>query len=146
MESPIFVQQLSPSSGDIDALGHVNNLVYLRWVQDIAVAHSDAVGWDFAAYQREGSVFVVRRHEVEYLRPALLEDTLELRTFIVDWRGASSWRETRIFRQRDGQELAHARTLWVFVDKAHGRPRRIPASLLSDFRREVPGTLPMTST
>lgn len=136
MESNVFEQERVPGPDDVDALGHVNNIVYVRWVQDVAVAHSDACGWGLEAYQREGAVFVVRRHEVEYLRPAFEGDRLLLKTWVADWKGASSWRETRIVRAADGQEVVKARTLWAFVDTKSGRPRRIPAAIVEDFRRK----------
>lgn len=135
MESNVFEQQRVPSEDDVDALGHVNNIVYVRWVQDVAVAHSDAAGWNLEAYQREGAVFVVRRHEVEYLRPAYAGDRLVLKTWVADWKGASSWRETRVLRESDEQEVVRARTLWAFVDASSGRPRRIPSAIVEDFRR-----------
>lgn len=135
MESKVFEQERVPSPEDVDALGHVNNIVYVRWVQDVAVAHSDAAGWDLEAYRREGAVFVVRRHEVEYLRPAYEGDRLVLKTWVADWKGASSWRETRVLRASDEQEVVRARTLWAFVDAKSGRPRRIPPAIVEDFRR-----------
>ncbi len=138
MESNVFEQQKVPTAADVDALGHVNNIVYVRWVQDIAVAHSDAAGFDLATYQREGAVFVVRRHEVEYLRPAYDGEQLVLRTWIADWKGASSWRETRVLRVSDGQEVVRARTLWAYIDAVTGRPRRIPKAIVEAFR-EAPG-------
>lgn len=134
MESNLFEQERVPTADDVDALGHVNNIVYVRWVQDVAVAHSDAAGWDLAAYQREGAVFVVRRHEVEYLRPAYEGDRLVLRTWVADWKGASSWRETRVVRERDQQEVVRARTLWAFVDASSGRPKRIPQAIVDSFK------------
>ena len=102
------------------------------------VAHSDAAGFDLETYRKEGAVFVVRRHEVEYLRPAYDGERLVLRTWIADWKGASSWRETRVLRESDGLEVVRARTLWVYVDAKSGRPRRIPKAILEAFR-EAPG-------
>lgn len=131
--SAIFTLELEPSPEDIDALGHVSNLVYLRWVQDAATAHSDACGYGLEAYQALGAVFVVRRHEIEYLRPALLGDGIVVETWVRDWRGASSTRRTRILRKGDGVELCRASTLWAFVDLARGRPRRIPGELMGAF-------------
>lgn len=139
MESDVFEHEKVPTAEDIDALGHVNNIVYVRWVQEVAVAHSDALGWDLASYRREGAVFVVRRHEVEYLRPAYVGERLLLKTWVADWRGASSWRETRVLRASDGEELVRARTLWAFVDATTGRPKRIPKGIQEDFRAKGDG-------
>lgn len=79
-------------------------------------------------------MFVVRRHEVEYLRPAYEGDRLVLRTWVADWKGASSWRETRVVRERDQQEVVRARTLWAFVDASSGRPKRIPQAIVDSFK------------
>ena len=65
---------ITAAADDIDELGHVSNLVYLRWVLDAALAHSAAAGWDHAAYRRLGAVFVVRRHEIDYLAPVVAGD------------------------------------------------------------------------
>lgn len=128
-----FTLEHTATPADIDDLGHVSNLVYLRWIQEVATAHSDAVGWDAAAYHAAGAVFVVRRHQVDYLRPAYLGDALALITWVADWRGASSTRNTEVVRRSDGTVLAHGATLWAFVDRAAGRPRRIPDSIRQAF-------------
>jgi len=131
--SPVYAHELAATAADIDELGHVSNLVYLRWVQDAAKAHSSSVGWDHARYVREGAVFVVREHHLTYLAPAFADEPLRVTTWIASWRGASSERRTRIERLSDSRELARARTLWVFVSTDATRPRRIPAGLIDAF-------------
>lgn len=118
---------------DIDELAHVSNLVYLRWVQEVAEAHSTAVGWDHPRYRDLGAVFVVRKHEIEYVLPVLEGEEVELVTWIAWWRGASSERRTQIRRLRDGVVVARAATLWAFVDFASGRPKRIPREIVAAF-------------
>ena len=118
---------------DIDGLGHVSNISYVRWVQDVATQHSATVGLDLEAYERLGGVFVVRRHEIDYLVPALVDDRIELLTHVESWRGAASERKTRIVRQRDGVDLARAHTRWAYVSLANGRPTRIPAEIQRAF-------------
>lgn len=130
---PLFTLEVTPGPEDIDALGHVSNLVYLRWVQDVARAHSDARGYDLAAYRALGAVFVVRRHELEYLAETRAGERLSITTWVAEWRGASSWRQTRIERAADGARVCEARTRWAFVDLEHGRPRRIPRGLITGF-------------
>lgn len=122
--------------GDIDELGHANNIAYVRWIQDVAVAHSAAVGLDIAAYQELGGVFVVRRHEVDYLRPVLRGERLELRTWIHTVSAAKCQRATHIVRLGDpGTETVVARSLttWGFVEIASGRPVRIPIRIREAF-------------
>lgn len=110
--------------GDIDELGHASNIAYVRWIQDVAVAHSVAVGLDFEGYRKLGGVFVVRRHEIDYLRPVLRGDRLEVRTWIGSAMAAKCTRGTEITRG-DGTVIARAMTTWGYVDVATGRPTRI---------------------
>jgi acyl-CoA thioester hydrolase len=118
---------------DIDALGHANNVVYVRWVQDVAVAHSRAVGLDWSAYQAMGSVFAVRRHEIDYLSPAFENDEIRLVTWVESARPATTVRRTLAERVRDGRTLARAATTWVLLDLKGGRPRRIADELMARF-------------
>ena len=118
------------SAEEIDELGHASNVAYVRWVQEAAKAHSASVGFDHAAYVRVGGVFVVRKHEIEYLSSALSGDDLELITWIEGWTAVTSDRRTRI--ERAGTVLAKCTTTWAFVS-LEGRPRRIPKDVLSAF-------------
>ena len=114
---------------DIDELGHVSNVAYVRWVQEAARAHSEASGFGMAEYQKLGAVWVVRRHDIEYLLPAFAGDAIRLTTWVESWNAASAERRTRIVR--GGEELARATTLWVLV--ANGRPKRIPPEMRAAF-------------
>ena len=136
--SPPYRREVVAQPADIDELAHVSNLVYLRWVLEVAQAHSEAVGLDMAAYRDLGSVFVVRRHEIEYLRSAVARDRVILETWVESWRGASSVRRTRIVRAEDEVELARAATLWAFVALDSGRPERIPAAVRERFSEVTP--------
>ncbi len=136
-ESPIHSLELVASPDEIDELNHVSNLVYLRWVLRAAMAHSTAAGYDYRAYRELGAVFVVRRHEIDYLAPAFAGDRVTITTWIESWRGASSVRRTNLTRDPDGVLLARATTLWALVSTDGGRPTRIPPSLIESFRRAV---------
>ena len=118
---------------DIDELGHASNLVYLRWVLEAALAHSTAVGLDQAAYLSRGEVWVVRSHEIHYLRPALVRERLAVDTRVASMSAANSVRRTSITRVSDSALLCRASTDWVFVDVARGRPRRIPEDVRARF-------------
>ena len=131
-----FTLKVTTQPQDIDGLGHVSNLVYVRWVQDVAVAASESYGWDFAAYQRLGMFFVVRKHEIEYLRPAMPGDVVRLETRVVSMSAASSVRKTRVLRERDGAVLCKAATDWVYVELARARPKRVPEEIKSRFPLE----------
>lgn len=117
---------------DIDELGHVSNLVYLRWVLEAATAHSVARGWGPAEYRALGSVWVVRRHELDYLAQVMVGQSLVAETWVDSWRAASCVRKTELVR--DGQIVARAATTWAFMSLASGRPQRIADVLLDCFR------------
>jgi acyl-CoA thioester hydrolase len=132
-----FVHEARVAPGDIDELGHASNLVYLRWLQEAALAHSTSLGFDQAAYLKMGQVWVVRRHEIVYLRPAFEGDELRVETRVTTMGAASSERRTRIVKIADGSALAEAVTDWAFVDIARGRPVRIPEQIRSRFPLEL---------
>jgi acyl-CoA thioester hydrolase len=127
-----FTFPLTATAADIDELGHVSNLVYLRWVLEAAAAHSAARGWDLAAYKQLGSVWVVRRHELDYLGQVTLGQALVAETWVDSWKAASCVRKTELVR--DGQVVLRAATTWAFISLASGRPQRIPEALLAAFQ------------
>ncbi|HWM84673.1 MAG TPA: thioesterase family protein [Kofleriaceae bacterium] len=132
-EPPRFRRELVAQPADIDELGHVSNITYVRWLQLVATEHSAAGGWDQAAYRTLGAVFVVRRHEIDYRAPAYQGDRIQLCTWVEWWRTASTLRRTEITRLSDGALLASAATLWALVSFESGRPRRIPDELRRPF-------------
>ena len=123
---------VSPVPADIDELDHVSNLVYLRWVLEVALSHSAALGWDHAAYRRLGAVFVVRRHEIDYLQSVVLGDEVRATTWVESWKQVSCVRRTELVRAKDGVVVARAATQWAFIDYG-GKPRRIPPELIEQF-------------
>ena len=124
-----FVLEVAVEQADIDRLGHASNQVYLRWVLEAALAHSTALGLDEAGYFARGQAWVVRRHELAYLKPALAGDRLRVETRVASMSAASSVRRTRIVRPADGAVLLKAATDWVYVDLPRGRPARIPGDV-----------------
>jgi acyl-CoA thioester hydrolase len=137
----MYEHSFDVTADDIDALGHASNISYVRWIQDVAVAHSAAVGMDMAAFERLGAVFVVRRHEIDYLRPLLRGDAVVARTWIASAMAAKCHRLTELRRAVDGHVVARADTTWGFVDVTTGRPTRIPDALRVAF-----GIAPRTPT
>jgi acyl-CoA thioester hydrolase len=129
-----YLLRVRAGPADIDGLGHVSNLVYLRWVLDAALAHSTAKGLDEAAYKARGQGWVVRRQEIDYLRAAFEGDDLVVETRVVAIAAASSTRRTRILR--GGELLARAATNWAYVDFRTGRPLRIPEEVKRLFEIE----------
>jgi acyl-CoA thioester hydrolase len=126
-----FAIPITPAPGDIDELGHVSNLIYLRWVQEVALAHSVALGWDMTRYHASGAVFMVRRHEIDYVSQVTLGETLRAETWVDSWRLASCIRKTELLR--DGKIVARAATTWAMISLASGRPQKIPDDLAALF-------------
>lgn len=114
----------------IDANRHVNNVEYVRWMQEAAISHADSAGCS-AATRAAGASWVVRSHHVEYLRPLFAGETITVHTWVSTLRKSSSLR--KYLFQRDEQLIARGETLWVFVDASSGRPLAIPSTVSSAF-------------
>jgi acyl-CoA thioester hydrolase len=122
---------LRVSAADIDELGHANNVVWVRWVNEAALAHATQMGMGPEGCRALNSIWVVRRHDVEYLLPAFEGQTIEAFTWPESFRGATSRRRT-LFRE-GGRVLARAETLWVLLELGSGRPRRVPPEMLAAY-------------
>jgi acyl-CoA thioester hydrolase len=118
---------------EMDPVGHANNVAYVEWMQQAAMAHSAALGWPGDRYRQLGAGWVVRSHTIEYLRSAMLDDELIVETWVATMRKATSLRKYRIVRAVDGELLAQAETLWAFVNFATGAPMRIPAEIAAAY-------------
>ena len=129
----MFQHRVTVGESDLDELGHTNNIQYVRWLQDAAIAHSAHVGLTWERYVALGGVFVVRRHEIDYLRSALRGDELEVRTHVASVMAAKSERKYEIVRLADEVVIVRALTLWGFVDTTMGRPMRIPDEIYVAF-------------
>jgi acyl-CoA thioester hydrolase len=121
---------MSVQAADIDEQDHVNNTVYLRWVQDVAVAHWKSLASKEA---QAGISWVVVRHEIEYKSPAGLGDEVVLRTWVGEASRLKFERLTEIRRRSDNQILSKARTLWVPIDSRTGKPTRVSAEVRARF-------------
>jgi len=138
----LFTLPVQATERDIDGNGHVNNIVYVQWMQDVAIAHSAAAGCT-AATNAAGCTWVARSHHIEYLRPAFAGDRILVQSWIVDaTRKSSSMRRYRMVRESDGAALAKGETLWVFIDTQSGRPRTIPPEVIGCFEVVPPGEEP----
>tara|TARA_B100001167_G_C16619598_1_gene234300 strand:- start:204 stop:599 length:396 start_codon:yes stop_codon:yes gene_type:complete len=122
MKSEIFQNSLVVVAADIDDMDHVNNVVYLKWVQDIAKQH-----WESKTDSsiRNTYVWVVLNHYIEYHKPALLGDEILLKTWIENYNGAKSERHTEIIHKVSGKILCSAKTNWCLLTKETLRPARI---------------------
>lgn len=115
---------------DIDEMGHVNNIVYLRWVQDAATAHWRALA---PAEVQAAIAWVVLRHEIDYKVAARRGEDLIARTWVGAASGITFERHTLILRVSDQRVLAKARTLWCPVSTRNGRPQRVTPELRAQF-------------
>jgi acyl-CoA thioester hydrolase len=130
MSSAPFEMTVPVLPKDIDEQNHVNNTVYLRWIQDVATAHWRAVASPKA---QETIGWVVLRHEIDYKAPATLGDEVVLRTWVGKATRLTFERLTEIRRNRDGWLLSKARTLWCPISAQTSRPMRVSAEVRAQF-------------
>jgi acyl-CoA thioester hydrolase len=119
---------------EVDSLGHANNVCYVGWLQDAAVAHSTAQGWSGSRYREMGCGWVVRSHKIDYLQSAYEGDAIVVRTWVATMNKATSLRRYQIVRAADQTLLATAETLWAFVNYATGRPTRILREIATAYQ------------
>jgi acyl-CoA thioester hydrolase len=120
-------------AADLDGLGHVNNAVWVRFVVELADAHSTALGFGYKGTRELGGLWIVRRHEIDYHASAGEGETLVEQTWVSRMRGARSVRQARFTREAGGELLLASTTHWAYVDPATQRPRRIHPTLLAAF-------------
>ena len=116
----------------IDENGHVNNVEYVRWMQEAAVRHFVAAGGN-RLMDAAGATWVVRTHHVKYLRPARAGDRVRVRTWVTDLRGVMSMRKYEFRRAADDAVLARGETDWVLIDARTHRPKTIPPEIAALF-------------
>jgi acyl-CoA thioester hydrolase len=114
----------------IDELGHVNNAVWVQWIQTVAVAHWDSVA---DPTHKDAYFWVVVRHEIDYLRPAHDGDQIIARTWVGEAPKGARFDRHMEFAGPDGKVCVRARTDWAIIDKALGRPIRVPSGVVAPF-------------
>jgi acyl-CoA thioester hydrolase len=132
--SSIYEYQIEVTANDVDRNGHVNNVVYIQWMQDAAIAHARVSGCTKAS-QAAGATWVVRTHHIEYLIPAFAGDKITALTWPANFQRVRSLRKYKFVRATDEAVIARAETDWVFINAKTGRPQSIP--------EEVRNTLPI---
>jgi acyl-CoA thioester hydrolase len=141
--SSIYRHEFTVSQDAMDTNGHVNNVIYVQWMQDVAILHCDATGGTLAT-QAAGATWVARSHRIEYLKPAFANEAVVALSWVVDFRRVRSLRRYRFLRKSDDMLLARGETDWVFVDAETGRPRTIPEAVSRVFplvtKDEEPGS------
>ena len=117
--------EISVTARAIDANGHVNNVSYVKWMQDAAIRHWESIG-GMQIDEEMNCTWVARSHHIEYLSPAFEGETIEVNTWIDNVRRVRSLRKYEFKSIGDGRLLARGETDWVFVDVETGRPKSIP--------------------
>ena len=134
MSHRIYEYHLKVVNEHIDDFKHVNNEVYVNWMLSAASAHSESLGYGMKKFLDSGSVFVVRRHELDYLLPAYLGEDLIVETWLSNFENVKCIREYQIKRKIDGKVIFKAKTLWVYINLKSGRPMTIPDSIIDTYR------------
>jgi acyl-CoA thioester hydrolase len=134
----IYEHAHTVADDEIDEQGRANNVVYVSWMQDAALAHSAALGWTPERYLKLGMGWVARSHWIEYLQPAVAGDEIIVETRVAEMKKVTSKRVYRILRGHDRQVLAKAETNWAFVDYTTGKPIRIPEEIAGAFPVKKP--------
>src|ERR1700748_247283 len=125
------------TSAHIDLMQHVNNVHYLQWLENVAWDHSTSLGMRQEDYTRLGHGMVVRRHELDYVAPALLGDRVLLATWIVGLDRLSTHRRYQFVRASDGTTLFRGATHFVCVDIASGKVRRMIPEFTETYGRAL---------
>jgi acyl-CoA thioester hydrolase len=154
--APVFETYIRVRFHEVDALGHVNNAAYLNYLEQAAIDHASTLGLDLPRLRELGGVFVARRHEITFLKPAFAGDLLRVLTWLGKPRGARIERHSLVSREADaragtaftgrlregpleldqGTLVVRATTEWVFADP-RGQPRRIPSVVIDLFRAQA---------
>ena len=122
---------------DLDSVGHVNNAVYLSYIEDCGIQAVAAHGWPIGRMNAGGFGVVARQHRIEYEQPAALDDELEVITWFAEPHETTTVRHTTMIRLGDSAPVARARTLHVWIDLASGKATAPPAAFLADLLPSV---------
>ena len=129
-----FTARVPVRQYELDVLGHVNNAVYLNWVEQVAIDHVEALGFGRAWSLTHGGAWVVREHRITYHRPIEYGAVALVTTLPQRLGGVRGLRRTEIHRESDGTLTTEVLTEWIWV-RADGRPARVPAELLALYER-----------
>ena len=127
---PIFEHRVTAKPEHIDELGHVNNAVWVQWIQEVALAHWYSVA--DPAHQ-DAYIWVVVRHEIDYLRAVFEGETVTGRTWVGEAPRGARFDRHMEFVGEDGKVRVKATTQWAVIDKASGRPLRVPVEVIAPY-------------
>lgn len=126
----VFARAFTPKPSDIDANGHVNNVVYLDWAQQIAIAH-----WEARQPPEDQArwAWICLRHEVDYRRALMPGETAQARTWVATAPDGPRFDRYVRIDGPDGAMCAQAKTTWCLIEQASGRPKRVPPEIVARF-------------
>jgi len=134
-----FHIEIEVTAAHIDRLEHVNNAVYLQFLEQAAWRHTESLGLSWQIYRELDAACVVRRHEIDYLVAAELGDRLQIATWISSNDGRlAMWRGFQIRRISDGRTIVRAQTQFVSIRLSTGRPQRMPRAFIEAYRPVEP--------
>lgn len=132
--SQVFDLNIIVQPEHIDALGHVNNVVYIAWMQDVAQQHSEQLGLGLAEFQQLKHAMVAVEHHVQYRKAAQLNDSILLRTWLSKTDSMYSFREYAFYREKDQAVIFMGTTKWACVEITTGRPKRMSPTFLQTYQ------------
>lgn len=133
-----FTQEICVTTQEIDALGHVNNAHYVRWMEDCAWQHSQSLGLGLAQYQSLNRAMAVIRHEVDYLASAYVDQQLIMGTWIREMDNKLKMdRYFQLIRPADNAVLLRAKTTFACIELSSGRPKRMPAEFIDGYSKAL---------
>lgn len=144
--SAIFDLEIQVQEAHIDQLGHVNNVVYMQWMQDVATQHIDALGLGLKQYLELKHAMVAVEHHVQYRKATFLGQTLILRTWLDDLNALYSSRQYVFYRPSDQTVVFVAKTKWACVEIATGKPKRLSPSFTQAYQPLVDSIHPLDFT
>lgn len=134
MSTGLFDLKLTVQPEHIDILGHVNNVVYVAWMQDVATAHIEALGLGLKEYIELKHAMVAVEHQVQYRKAAMLDDEVILRTWFYDINALYSFRQYAFYRAKDNTLLFTGSTKWACIEIETGRPKRMSPTFIQAYQ------------
>ena len=134
MNTGFFDLKLTVQPEHIDILGHVNNVVYVAWMQDVATAHIETLGLGLKEYIELKHAMVAVEHQVQYRKAAMLDDEVILRTWFYDINALYSFRQYAFYRAKDNTLLFTGSTKWACIEIATGRPKRMSPTFIQAYQ------------
>lgn len=133
IKTPSFVIDIIPEKEDIDELGHVNNAVYVRWLEQCAWQHSNLLGLNLERYKQLDRGMAVIRHEIDYLASSYCGDLLQLATWITDIDKLRIVRQFQLINQSSSKCVLQAQTVFCCIEISTGKPKRMPEEFIMRY-------------